>query len=60
MLCFKGRWWCGEQRECAKAAKCDRVFRARHHHEATRWWGGEDYPVDFHPEPECFEPVKKE
>lgn len=60
MIGFKGRWWCGEQRTCAKAGKCDRVFRARHRREAKKWWGLDDYPVIWQMEPKCFVPVEED
>jgi hypothetical protein len=42
MLCYKDRTYCAAS--CANH-ECDRQFTQADRDQATKWWGGPDFPV---------------
>ena len=60
MICYNDMTFCMNAEFCANKETCHRWFSHEHMERATKWWGGDDYPLAMSPFKETcdkWEPV---
>lgn len=45
MICYKDRGWCSKSEECNE--NCFRRLTEEEKVKAKKWWGGDDFPVQY-------------
>lgn len=55
MIGYKGMMFCKAWDSCKKGNDCPRAITPEVERQATKWWGGEDYPICVTEKMECYE-----